>query len=220
MVRRVAVSMAIAMALAGAIAPGSQAQSPVVVIVSDPDRQFLTQAAQGGAAEVQMGQLAASKAVTDAVRQFGARMVADHGAANAELQALAQQKGVAVGLEPGAHHRTIYDRLAVLAGPEFDRTYIAEMVIDHDKDVAEFERISQTARDPDIRAWAGNKLPTLRQHQALARQLHATMAQAPVAVAVPAALPAAVVVVTPPPAPWCAGSWRVDGGTNFGGCSR
>jgi putative membrane protein len=201
-------------------AAGSHAQQPgVVVIVTDPDQQFIIQAAQGGTAEVAMGQLAATRAVNDAVRRFGQRMILDHGAMNGELQALAAQQRVPIVTEMGPQHRATYDRLASLTGLDFDRTYVAEMVIDHDKDVSEFERVSQTARDPDVRAWASSKLPVLREHQSLARQLHGILAQAPIST--PAALPAAVVVVPAAPAPpWCGGSWRPDGGSNFSGCSR
>jgi putative membrane protein len=47
------------------------------------------------------------------------------------------------------------------------------MVRDHDKDVKEFEREAQRAKDADVKAWAGKTLPTLREHQQAARQLAA-----------------------------------------------
>src|SRR5438045_1227856 len=41
------------------------------------DRKFIEKAAQGGLAEVQLGQLAEQKASNDQVKQFGKRMVSD-----------------------------------------------------------------------------------------------------------------------------------------------
>ena len=43
-----------------------------------PDRGFITAAAQGGKAEVEMGHLAVQHASDPAVKRFGQRMVDDH----------------------------------------------------------------------------------------------------------------------------------------------
>ena len=50
------------------------------------DRKFVEDAAKGGMAEVQLGQLAAQKAQSDDVKKFGQRMVDDHGKANDKLK--------------------------------------------------------------------------------------------------------------------------------------
>ena len=38
------------------------------------------------------------------------------------------------------------------------------MVKDHRKDVAEFRREADRARDPDLKSWAGKTLPILEDH--------------------------------------------------------
>src|SRR5262245_8439694 len=58
------------------------------------DESFVKEAAMGGLAEVDLGKLAADKAHADAVKQFGRRMVDDHGAANQQLQQLAATKSI------------------------------------------------------------------------------------------------------------------------------
>src|SRR5580765_5019376 len=58
------------------------------------DETFLKKAAQGGMAEVELGQLAVQKASSDQVKQFGQRMVDDHSKANDQLKQLAQQEHV------------------------------------------------------------------------------------------------------------------------------
>ena len=45
------------------------------------DREFITKAATGGLAEVQLGGIAQKNASSDAVKQFASRMVQDHGKA-------------------------------------------------------------------------------------------------------------------------------------------
>ena len=180
--------------------------------LSDADREFIKKAAIHGAAEVELGTLATQRASRPAVRDFGAKMVKDHGAANAELATLARSKGVDVPTTLDAEHQAVRDRLMVLQGADFDRAYMQEMVKDHTQDVAEFEKASQTASDTELRSWAAAKLPTLREHLALARDINSQVVLGPAPA--PAAIPAAVVA-----APWCGGAYAPGAGTNFGTCA-
>src|SRR4051812_20462780 len=50
------------------------------------DHTFVTKAAQGGLAEVKLGQLATQKASSSDVKAFGQQMVDDHSKANDELK--------------------------------------------------------------------------------------------------------------------------------------
>src|SRR5438552_16844085 len=56
------------------------------------DRHFIKEAADGGLAEVELGQLAVEKASSDEVKKFGQRMVDDHGKANEQLKQIATSK--------------------------------------------------------------------------------------------------------------------------------
>ena len=130
------------------------------------DKHFLVKAAEGGLTEVQLGQIAQQNASSEEVKQFGARMVADHSKANDELKGIAQQKGVSVPTKLDVHHQAMVDRLSKLSGPEFDRAYVNDMVEDHKKDVAEFQKASTSAQDPDVKAFAGKTLPVIQSHLA------------------------------------------------------
>src|SRR5207245_9704677 len=68
-----------------------------IQLVNDADRDFVSKAASGGTAEVELGRVAAQRAVRPSVRSFAERMVADHGRANGELAAVARRAG------PDAH---------------------------------------------------------------------------------------------------------------------
>lgn len=139
---------------------------------------FAKEAAMGGMAEVDLGQLAASKAESADVKQFGQRMVDDHGKANDELKSWASQKKVTLPAELGAKHKAEHAKLEKLSGAAFDRAYMAAMVADHNKDVAAFMRESKTAKDPDLKAFAGKTLPTLQEHQKMAKDINAKVAGA------------------------------------------
>ena len=49
------------------------------------DQDFVTKAAQGGLAEVELGTIAEDRASAADVKKFGQQMVDDHGKANDEL---------------------------------------------------------------------------------------------------------------------------------------
>jgi predicted outer membrane protein len=51
---------------------------PALAAVSGADKTFATEAAQGGLAEVQLGQLALQKGSSPQVKEFAQRMVTDH----------------------------------------------------------------------------------------------------------------------------------------------
>ena len=72
----------------------AQQNAPTNTKLQRSDRNFITKAAEGGREEVELGRLAQSNASSDAVKQFGQRMVEDHGSANKDLMDLAANKGV------------------------------------------------------------------------------------------------------------------------------
>ena len=150
-------------------ATGSMSTGGTVADMAPADKEFVTKAGVGGLAEVQMGNLALTKASNEAVKQFAQRMVTDHGKANEELQTLATAKGLALPTELDAEHKAGLDHLSSLNGAEFDKAYMDHMVQDHEKDVAEFEKASQNAMDGELKGWAGKTLPTLQEHLTLAK---------------------------------------------------
>jgi len=132
------------------------------------DSNFATKAAQGGMAEVQLGQLAESNASSQQVKNFGQRMVTDHTKANDELKSIASRKGMTLPTGLDAKDQAEYDRLSKLNGAAFDRAYMQMMVSDHRKDVNEFENEANNGTDPDLKAFAGKTLPTLHEHLQMA----------------------------------------------------
>ena len=152
------------------------AQSPRGAL-SDADRNFVQEAAEGGQMEVELGRLAQQKASSDAVKQFGQRMATDHARAGQELARLAAGKGVELSKQPARKTQMEKDRLSKATGSAFDREYVKMMVKDHEKDVAAFERQSQQAQDPELRAWAAKTLPTLQDHLRSIKQIESQVAR-------------------------------------------
>jgi putative membrane protein len=139
--------------------------------LSAADKTFVTKAAEGGMAEVELGQLATQNAQSDEVKQFGQRMVDDHTKANDQLKQVAEQKGVPLPTDLSAKDKAEKDRLSKLKGEQFDRAYMQHMVMDHKKDVAEFKKESTAAKDSDVKNFAAQTLPTLEDHLKQAQQV-------------------------------------------------
>ena len=134
------------------------------------EQHFMREAAQGGMAEVQLGQLAARQAANADVKNFGQRMVDDHSKANDELNQLAKSEDVTLPTTVDKKATATQQHLAKLSGADFDRAYMEEMVKDHKKDVAAFEHEAAQAQDPDVKQWAAKTLPTLKEHLDLAQK--------------------------------------------------
>jgi putative membrane protein len=173
----IAFTFAIVSCTTWVLAQGRSQQTEATHPPATADVSFVKEAAMGGMAEVDLGQLAASKATSDKVKTFAQRMVTDHGKANEQLKTLAASKQIAVAPELDGKHQAVHARMAKLSGSAFDRAYVADMLADHKKDVAEFMRQSKTAADPDVKAWVINALPTLQEHlkmiEELSKDLHA-----------------------------------------------
>jgi putative membrane protein len=132
--------------------------------LSQKDKQFVHEAAIGGMAEVQLGKLAQQNAQDDQVKQFGARMVQDHSAANDKLQAIAADKGITLPQQLDHKHKQTYDKLSKMKGAQFDRAFMHAMAEDHDKVVKQFRQQAKSGEDQDIKQFAESTLPTLEQH--------------------------------------------------------
>ena len=141
-----------------------------VSTLSAADKDFVMKAANGGMAEVAGGQTATQKATNADVKAFGQRMVTDHGKANDELKQLATTKGLALPSTTDAEHQKKIDDLSKKSGKDFDKAYMADMVKDHEEDVAEFQKQSKSAQDPDLKAWVTKTLPTLQDHLRMAKE--------------------------------------------------
>jgi putative membrane protein len=139
--------------------------------MASQDHHFLMDAAMGGLMEVELGRLAAQQGASDAVKQFGQRMVDDHSKANAELMSLASSKGITLPTELDEKHRQQVTKLQGLSGAEFDRASGKMMASDHAKDVSEFEKQGTRGTDADLKAFATKTLPTLQEHLQMARAL-------------------------------------------------
>jgi putative membrane protein len=144
---------------------------------SSADENFAKKAAEGGMAEVKLGQLAEEKGSNPAVKNFGRRMVQDHSKANNELKDVTSKENIPLPNEMDKSDQATYDRLSKLSGDAFDRAYARDMVKDHSKDVSEFQKEAKNGKDESIKNFAAQTLPTLQNHLDQARQMEQAVNQ-------------------------------------------
>ena len=138
--------------------------------ISSADRSFVRQAAEGGMAEVRMGEIGQQKASNAEVKALAKRLQNDHQQANSELKSFAQSKGIELPTSMGSTQEQSISGLEDKQGADFDREFVQHAIQDHQKDIAEFEKASSSATDPDLKAWAEKTLPVLKEHLQLAQK--------------------------------------------------
>jgi putative membrane protein len=168
-----------AAAIAGFLAGPALAQAQTGQAELAPqDLEFAQEAAIGGLMEVTLGELALQQAKNEEVMQFGQLMVQDHGQANEKLMTIAEQKGIQLPQELPEDAQQKYEELQQLSDAAFDQAYVDEMVKDHEEDVELFEQQAQSGEDADLRAFAEETLPTLREHLELAKEVQSQVTAA------------------------------------------
>jgi len=130
----------------------------------------MANAARGGMMEVQLGNLAAQRASSNDVKQFGERMATDHSQLGQKLQQLASNLNLTLPQELTPEQQAAVSRLEKLSGKAFDHEYIKAMINDHVKDISEFERAASQATNADIKQFVSEALPTLKDHLKMARE--------------------------------------------------
>jgi len=144
-------------------------------MMKSADTHFAIKAAQGGMAEVKLGQLAATKASNPDVKAFGQKMVDDHTKANDQLKSIAQDEGMTLPGDVNQKQQATYDKLSKLSGADFDKQYVKSMVTDHEEDVKEFRKEANSGKDEKIKSFASQTLPTLQEHLDMIKSIQSKM---------------------------------------------
>jgi putative membrane protein len=135
--------------------------------LSQKDQKFVSNAATSGYQEVADGQVAAQRGASAEVKNVGARMVADHSKANAQLVELAKKKGLSIDISKGKPRN--------FTNARFDGQYLASMEKDHEMDIKAFEREASSGDDADLKAFASRTLPTLKAHLGMVKDAQKKM---------------------------------------------
>lgn len=153
---------------------GSQARQKTErgAAVDQKTTTFIKQAAEGGRFEVESSKLAEQQARSQDVKSFAQKMIQDHTQANQQLANAAQQAGTSVpDVALTKKHATIISNLRERNGATFDRAYADAQVTAHQETVELFSDYSKQGNNPEIKQFAEQTLPKLRQHLDMAKDM-------------------------------------------------
>lgn len=130
----------------------------------EKDAQFLVDAAEINLMEIDLGNLAQEKATMAEVKDMGKMMVDQHTKTMNELKELAAKKTITIPTSATEDGQEKMKKFSEKSGHDFDKDYCDAMVDGHKDAIDKFEKASNDASDPDIKAWAAATLPALRNH--------------------------------------------------------
>jgi len=179
-------SVMLAIGLAGVLAAGtamaqtnppanSPAQKSAQARMSKPadkaSQKFIKAAIEGDIAEIDVGKLAQEKGQSEAVKQYGAMLVKDHGEHKAKAEEVASQLGVTPPTGSSFGEKATYAKLKLLSGETFDRSFAKSMVTDHRDDIRDYQK--EASKSDAAGRLARETLPTLHKHLEAAQRLTA-----------------------------------------------
>jgi putative membrane protein len=135
------------------------------------DKQWLQTSIEGDLFEIAGGQMAQRHASSQAVKDYGARLVTDHTQSLNESIALAKEMGVPVPKAPTQEQQALLELLDRFTGSDFDKLYADVETKDHQQDISEAKDEVNDGSNGDFRKAAAKELPTLQEHLKIAEQL-------------------------------------------------
>jgi putative membrane protein len=159
--------------------PRMETGSPPKDHANTQDKLFVRQAAIGNRAEVELGKVAQQKGSSEAVREFGKRMQADHGKAGSQLLRVGGKAEPSIPKELDPEHVRVRDELGKGSGKDFDIAYLTSQVRDHQKTANLLLWEISFGQNADLTKYAAETLPTVMEHLEIAKEQLAALSSAP-----------------------------------------
>jgi putative membrane protein len=146
--------------------PGMSGPPPGAMMQALPTPDFLTVAAQSDEFERREGRMATERGVNPHVRQAGAQMVQAHTESTRKMKMAAARAGLPPMPPPAldAEQQQMLDRLQTARGPEFDRMYVHQQIMAHQKALGAMTAYAQGGPPGPVRRAAMEIRPIVQQH--------------------------------------------------------
>ena len=167
-------------AACGALGSAAQAQQADSVVppaaisgaMEPVDEAFARFAASSALAAIEGARLVLKSSANPDVREYAQRIVREHGRSADELRRIVTPRGVSLPAAPTGRHADMVTKLSGTSASDRDDAFLQRFGLDaHKEAIALFERHTAEARDPQLKRYAEQTLPLLREHMAAAHKL-------------------------------------------------
>ena len=140
--------------------------------VTPTTQDFVTMAANSDMFEIQSSQLVTQKS-DNKDKAFAERMIKDHTETTNKMKSLVDGGKVKVNLptKMDSAHEAKLDKLKKLDGKDFSKQYEDMQVSAHKDAVSLFERYGKGGDNAELKTFANETLPTLKEHLKMAQDL-------------------------------------------------
>jgi putative membrane protein len=161
------VGMALAQEADRVVPPGA-----VSGTISKVDETFALYAASSGLAEIEGAQLVVKTSGRAEVRDYAQKLVREHAKAMDDLRRIAAARGLKLPLAPTGRHADMVTKFSGVAPAERDEAFLLRFGVDaHKETISLFERHAAEGEDAELKRYARQMLPALREHMAAAQKL-------------------------------------------------
>jgi putative membrane protein len=132
--------------------------------ISEADRRFMLDADKANVEERALGKLAADRAQSKEVKDFGRMLADDHQDALKDLVDLMDKHGIAQPNNLDEARNSQVAKFEKMSGAAFDREFVDMMASGHEKAIAKFKEEANSGQNDDVQKYAKNMLPSLEKH--------------------------------------------------------
>jgi putative membrane protein len=137
--------------------------------LAGPDRKFVELAASDNESQMALGKLALERATSPAVREYARMLVEDHTRSVGRLKSIANGASFPIPTSALPEQEEELRKLSRVPSEDFDRKFMDRMIKDHEKAIDTFQKAVAGLDSDELRQYALDALPKLREHLDLAR---------------------------------------------------
>lgn len=139
--------------------------------LSKDDQELLTEMADGGMMQLQLSQLASTKATSADVKAIAMAEVKEQQGLSAKLTEIAAAKGLSLPKSQSEKTAKMYSKLEQLSGSEFDRAYLKQSGVEgHELLMKTMQKAQRKAEDANLKEVATVTLPLIETHLTVSQE--------------------------------------------------
>jgi putative membrane protein len=144
-------------------------------VLTQQDRDFAINATYSNRAEIDLGQMAVTKAENEEVRAFAQQLIDDHTLAQNELQSLVTQHELTLPEGLRTEDQMLRNQLDTLSGYKFDSAFVSSQIPMHELARDIYEDEAENGNQEHLVEHAATTLPDIIMHLNMAMQLNESL---------------------------------------------